>query len=184
MQLIKHIYTELDKKIELWKDIPGWIGLYRVSTHGRVKSMERMIIAGTRDKIVRPRYLKFGVDKDGYLSVTLAKEGVNKSYRVHRLVAMAFIPNPENLPLVNHIDNDVQNNCVWNLEWGTPLSNMQHSVKQGRKIAKNRKLTNAYVATIRGMYATGDVTMDELAKWFEVTRPTIGNIINNKTYKI
>lgn len=176
------LLSEEDRKIELWKDLPGWVGLYRVSTHGRVKSMGRLVKMKGVDKVVHPLYLKFATDKDGYYSIQLSVNGEQKNERVHRLVAYAFIPNPFNYPLINHIDNDVTNNHVWNLEWGTPLSNLQHSARQGRKIAPNRKLTISDAIEIRSMYEAGGVTMDKLASIYNVTRTTIGYIINNKTY--
>ena len=92
--------------MEIWKDCKGYEGLYQVSNLGRIWSIKGQ------------RYLKGCEDKDGYLRINLkAKNGKAKTERVHRLVAIAFIPNPLGLPVVNHKDENKQNNAVDNLEW-------------------------------------------------------------------
>ena len=90
---------------EIWKDIKGYEGLYKISNFGNVKSLN----------IKRNR--KLSITRHGYLYVDLSKNDVRKHFYVHRLVAAAFIDNPDNLPQVNHIDEDKTNNCVSNLEW-------------------------------------------------------------------
>ena len=104
---------------EVWKDIKGYEGLYKVSNFGRVKSLCRKSICGShyitiKEKILKPS--KTGSDRK-YLHIILAKDGINISKFIHRLVAEAFIPNPNNLPQINHKDEDPSNNCVYNLEW-------------------------------------------------------------------
>lgn len=103
---------------EIWKDISGYEGLYRVSNLGKVESLRNNII------------LKQSPTKDGYLAVGLCN-GKTKTCRAHRLVAIAFIPNPDNLPEVNHIDGNKTNNSVDNLEWVTPLENTHHAIRTG-----------------------------------------------------
>ena len=92
---------------EVWCPIKGYEGLYEVSDKGMVRSL----------KFWKERIMKPGSDKNGYLIVNLCKNGEKKMYLVHRLVALAFIPNPDNLPQVNHKDEDKENNSVHNLEW-------------------------------------------------------------------
>lgn len=91
---------------EIWKDIEGYEGLYQVSNMGRVKSLKN-------DIILKPYILR------GYEKVLLYKNKKRKHFQIHRLVAMAFIPNPDNKPQVNHKDENKTNNCVDNLEWCT-----------------------------------------------------------------
>ena len=92
---------------EIWCPIKGYEGLYQVSDKGSVKS-----IGYGKERILKP-----GRIKTGYLRVNLCKNGEKKNWLVHRIVAQAFIPNPDNLPEVNHKDEDKENNSVQNLEW-------------------------------------------------------------------
>lgn len=126
---------------EIWKDIEGYEGLYQVSNLGRVRSLDRSIVMQTKrnGKALKP-YMSFHkgtilkpvIDPHGYALVQLRKEGKPWYVRVHRLVAMAFIPNPENKPCINHLDNTRNNNIVSNLEWCTYKENSQYAAKQGR----------------------------------------------------
>ena len=107
---------------EIWKEIEGYEGLYEVSNLGRVRSLDREQFqignGGSYFKrIYKGRILKFKIDYHGYYRVHLSVNGERKHYLVHRLVAEAFIPNPNNLPCVNHKDEDKTNNSVDNLEW-------------------------------------------------------------------
>ena len=121
-------------KNEMWKDIEGYNGKYQISNYGRVKCMWRK--NQYRDHIGEPFILKPGVHQQGYLKVTLTKEGKPNHCYVHRLVANAFIPNPNNLPQVNHRDEDKTNNCVENLEWcdGKYNSNYGTRVERWREL--------------------------------------------------
>ena len=98
---------------EEWKPVEGYEGLYEVSNTGFVRGLKR-------DRIVKPR-----PDKDGYLLINLYKNGKGKTCKVHRLVATAFIPNPDNKPTVEHMDTDKNNNHVGNLCWATKLEQTQ-----------------------------------------------------------
>lgn len=103
---------------EIWKPICGYEGEYDVSNFGRIKSRDRFRKNNSiGDAIVRQRILKPMVNLHGYLYVNLCSGGVRKVYLVHRLVAIMFIPNPLNLPQVNHKDENKKNNSVENLEW-------------------------------------------------------------------
>lgn len=116
-------------KKEEWRDIKGYEGLYQISSWGRVKSMNYLKTG--KEKI---RSLNNG--KDGYLLINLSKNGESKRFRVHRLVAMAFIPNPDNLPEVNHKDENKLNNCVSNLEWCTAKYNQNYGTCRKRILEK------------------------------------------------
>ena len=108
---------------EIWKDIKGFEGLYQVSNMGRVKSVRKNII------------LKNQIARKGYERVILCINNSPKNYFVHRLVANAFIPNPDNLPQVNHKDENKLNNRVENLEWCT----QKYNVNYGTGIAKRAR---------------------------------------------
>ena len=95
----------------MWKDIKGYEGIYQINEHGQIQNI--------KNKRIR----KLSIKKNGYIYVDLYINGVCKWYRVHRLVAETFIPNPQNLPDVMHLDNIKSNNCVSNLKWGTISEN-------------------------------------------------------------
>lgn len=111
---------------EIWKDILDYEGIYQISSLGRVKSFHR-----NKSKFY---ILKPVLSKDGYYIVSLHKNGKQKTPRLHRLVAQAFIPNPENLPEVNHIDEDKSHNYDSNLEWCTRNYNINYGTRTKRAI--------------------------------------------------
>lgn len=117
---------------EIWKDIKDYEGLYQVSNLGRVKSLDR--IDNSNHKI-HEKILKTRDRGNGYLAINLNVKGKLKTFSVHRLVAEAFIPNPESKPQVNHIDEDKTNNNVDNLEWCTVLYNNTYGTRMERQIA-------------------------------------------------
>lgn len=121
------------KEVKTWKDIPGYEGLYRISTSGEIYSYPR------KGNFGRDHFLKFRVDKGGYLRVLLSKNSKSKEMLVHRLVAKAFLPNPHNLPEVNHKDENTKNNNVSNLEWCTSKYNSNYGTRN-KRMAKS--LTN------------------------------------------
>ena len=104
--------------MEIWEDIKGYKGLYQISNLGRIKCI--------RNK-EKPFIMHPPADSDGYYRLKLTKNGKFKSYKVHRLVAQHFIPNPYNLPQVNHIDENKANNRMSNLEWCDHLYNSNYS---------------------------------------------------------
>lgn len=113
---------------EIWKDIEGFYGYYQVSDIGRIKSLDR-VVQGVNNckKPVKSRILKHALNTNGYPSVALMKLGKQKMSTVHRLVAKAFITNPENKPHINHIDHNPLNTHALNLEWVTVRENCSHS---------------------------------------------------------
>ena len=128
-------------------DIPNYEGLYSITRHGDVYSTPRN---GKRSRILKQEVVKSSVTS--YRRVTLSKNGQTKRFQVHRLVALLYISNPLNLPIVNHLDNNGENNNSTNLEWCTQAQNIQHSVAQGRHLQKCKraaiiKLASSIVAT-------------------------------------
>lgn len=118
--------------MEIWKDISGYEGKYQISNLGRVKRLGNN--KTKKEKIKIP-----AKNKDGYLRVNLYKEGKYKTFTVHRLVAEAFIQNPNNYPCVNHKDENPSNNNVDNLEWCDYKYNSNYGTCQQRRVEKQSK---------------------------------------------
>lgn len=120
---------------EEWRDITNFEGLYQISNYGRIKSLSRIIHASDRDMYYKDMIMKISKNNRGYYLISLFNTNTFKRYLVHRLVAQAFIPNPDNKPEVNHINpvtKDLCDNRVCNLEWCTSKENSQHSIELGR----------------------------------------------------
>lgn len=116
--------------MEEWRDIIGYDGLYQVSNLGRIKRLSRTIVSNNRSQFsVKEKILKLGTHKRGYKTIMLHKNKKHKLWLVHRLVALNFIPNPNNLPQINHKDEDKTNNCVENLEWCTNEYNAHYGTR-------------------------------------------------------
>lgn len=126
---------------EIWKDIKGYEGLYQVSNMGQVKSLPRYTTKG--------KILVSVKDKDGYLRVCLSKDNRHKSYYVHRLVAEAFIPNPDNLPEINHKDCNPGNDKIENLEYCDRSYNVNYSNRN--KIVSDRLSKPVIQMTLDGV---------------------------------
>ena len=105
--------------MEIWKDIKGYEGLYQISNKGRVKTLG--------NNKTRKEKIRDGKIDRGYKRILLCKNGKKKQCLIHRLVAEAFLPNPDNLPVVNHKDENKLNNNVENLEWCTQAYNVNYS---------------------------------------------------------
>lgn len=123
-------------KKEYWKPVVGYENLYEVSNLGRIRSFDRWVKSKNGSiRICRGRILKPYTNKDGYLCVVLSKNNKQKTFRVNRLVAQAFLDNPNNLPQVNHKDENKQNNNVENLEF----CDCKYNINFGTAIARRSK---------------------------------------------
>lgn len=136
--------------IEEFKSVRGYEGLYEVSNMGIVRSVEREVITSKGIRIYKSKILSPGIQKSGYLYVTLSKEGKSKTFRVHRLVAEAFLPNPDNLSDVDHIDEDKSNNSIENLRWLAHKENSSRSntgKTKDNNLGKNPRARKVYDST-------------------------------------
>lgn len=164
----------------MWEEIKGWEGYYKISRQGEIFSIRR----GRMMKVWIPR------NKKQYPRVTLSKSTFEKSYTVHRLVAVQFIPNPLAKISVNHIDGNKHNNKVENLEWATISENMIHAVKLGLVTPPTAsgeahplaKLNLVDIEMIK-ILAQHDFTKTQIAKRFNVHETNIGEIIRGTSWK-
>lgn len=157
------------EKIEIWKDIKGYEGLYQVSNLGRVKSCERYKKGNNCITKVNERIKKPSV-KNGYYFIVLYKDNKGENCYIHRLVASAFIDNPDNLPLVNHKDEIKTNNMVDNLEWCDRVYNNNYGTRNER----------VATALSKPIYSV-DITTNEITFYQSIndaSRITGGNIGN------
>lgn len=116
---------------ENWKDVIGYEGLYQVSDLGRVKSLKKPVFCrGGKTRFLPEKIIKLCKDKDGYLIFGLFKDRERTNCKIHRLVALHFVPNPDNKPEVNHLRGKDDNRAI-SLEWSTPKENMRHAVENG-----------------------------------------------------
>lgn len=125
--------------MEQWKPILGYEGLYEVSSLGRVRSLPRWHNTRITGYIDKGRMLKPRFDSYGYQMVMLCKNKIQKNYLIHKLVAKAFIDNPNNYDSINHKDEDKTNNCVDNLEWCTRYYNNNYGTRNKRMSETIRK---------------------------------------------
>lgn len=177
---------------EEWKDIDNYKEEYSVSNLGRVKSEGRFIShfrGGLR--FIKPKIVRQSINKKGYLCYAYPLIGTKRKSNktTHRLVALAFIPNPKNKPQVNHkgeLANKL-NNCFWMLEWNTSKENIEHSWETGLNKSirgeeyKNCRLTKQQVLEIRAIGRTKSQV--EIALIYNVGHQSIAKILNYKTWK-
>lgn len=163
---------------EVWKAIAGYEGLYEVSSLGRVRSVERMV-KGYKGTLYKRNaaILKPCVDHRGYYNVNLSNNASGHTYKVHRLVAAAFIPNPENLPMVNHKDECKTNNRIDNLEWCTSLYNSNYGTARDR-CAWKRIAVSQY--DMKGNYLRSYRSIAEAAKAVGSARQNIWDCLFDK----
>lgn len=190
---IKCNYPAIIRELEEFKDLPAeiWRQLldfpnYMISNLGRLK-MSPSSEGRRRRGIFKP-----GVGHYYYTTILTNKNGIRKTVTIHRLVALAFLPNPENKPEVNHKDGDKLNNNVENLEWCTRQENMDHAWKNGLRDNFSEKvrgenstssLTEEQVLEIRAMYVPGHGVIQGIADKFNVSKNCISGILNKRRWK-
>lgn len=163
--------------MEEWRDIEGYEGIYQVSNEGRVKSLERYVGGNGRNqclKLIKEKILNGILNAYGYPTVTLHDEnGQQKAFRVHRLVAKAFIPNPDNKPYIDHINTVRNDNRVENLRWCTQKENCNNPITY-RKILKHVKSKKH--REVASKANKGKIITEETKKKISEARIGIGSI--------
>lgn len=165
---------------EIWKDITGYEGLYQVSNLGRVKSLVRK---GRK----KEKLLSLCSNTHGYIMVILSKNNIKSTHIAHILVANAFIPNPNNLPFVMHI-NDIRNdNNVNNLKWGTRQDNMDDMVNKNRQSKGenhgNSVLSEYEVIQIKTLRQNNGWGSKKIAKYLSLPKEAVSGVIYNNRWK-
>lgn len=174
--------TVLNEKDD-WRDIAGFEGYYEISRNGVIRSKDRFVERGhkCRDK---GRIIKINIQKGYYPMVGLSKNGKSHTKLVHRLLAIAFIPNPENKPQVNHKDGNKQNNELSNLEWATEKENIAHSFQTGLQVipkGKDHPLFGRIPVNAKHCQCTCTgriLTYMQAARELEVQEPAIVRMMN------
>ena len=167
---------------ELWKDIVGYEDIYQVSNMGNV----RKIAPFSRKmdcSICNPYQLKKVKSSTGYVHVQLVKDGRSSTINVHKLVAQAFVPNPENKPEINHIDADRSNNISTNLEWVTHVENMVHAVKLSHidtSIMRSHKkrMYTVLQYSVQGKFIKEWECVDDIVAEYGIRRCTVYACLN------
>jgi hypothetical protein len=135
--------------IEVFKDIIGYEGIYQISNLGKVKSLDRYVTSKNDSKrFVKGRMMKLKLDRYGYETVCLSKERIAKTVKVHRIVGINYVPNPDNKPQINHISGIKTQNHVSNIEWCTPQENIQHSFDTGLNTGHGKKSVELWLKGI------------------------------------
>ena len=174
---------------EEWKDVHGYVGYYQVSNLGNVRSVDRYVNNHKGDKAFRKgKPLTKSLDDKGYVRYTFRMGKSKKMKRGHRLVAEAFIPNPNQHTIINHKDGNKQNNHISNLEWCTHRHNSQHAESMG--LVNHVKGSNHYKATttendvraMRRLYAKGEHTQKQIAEIFSINSNTIKHILARRSW--
>lgn len=170
----------MEKEVkEVWKDIIEYEGLYQISSFGNVKSFKRY----KEGKLLQPKS-----DKDGYKEIGIRDiQGNRKFKRVHRIVAEAFLENPNNYTFVNHKDNDPSNNNIENIEWCTIEYNNKYRFSNGNASHKGSKhpiasITEETAIKIYKLGHSGNYTETQLAKMFNTTRSVVNKIRLDKSW--
>lgn len=176
---------------EKWKNIKGYENKYAVSSTGRVKSLPRTTYITYKNGVVQSRDLQGGImnlaigkirGKKAYYVVALWKDGKKKHFRIHRLVALHFVENPNNYSMVNHKDENKLNNKVENLEWCSPKQNCRHSSLGERN--PDARLTGEKVRKIRALKsARPRLSNYKIAERFNVSKTTISNILTRRHWR-
>lgn len=186
-QLSKRLFKVKNINGEIWKDIVGYEGFYQISNLGRVKSLCRFVVRDSNGnkKLKKESVKSFLKIKNNYPSTVLFKNAIRNHVLVHRLVAEAFVPNPENKPFVNHKDGVRHNNFTSNLEWCTQKENVNHAIRIGLKKSNGEdnvssKLTNNKVVMIRELDSI--LNYEEIAVVFGVNPSVISKIIKRKSW--
>jgi len=160
------------------REIPGYECIYKISNTGKI----------TRIWKTKETVMKTQVHSQGYVAVSLTKDGKNKTHKVHRLLALTWLSNPQDKAYINHIDGNKQNNSLDNIEWCTPSENSKHahstglnSTKRMVEVAarKSRKMTSEKIKECQTLYDSG-LSLTKIQNLVGISRSVIATYLKNK----
>lgn len=169
-------------RTEVWRDVVGFEGIYKISCRGRVMSIYPRASKSPKPIVMKPCLTRFG-----YLRITLLRSGTKRRAHVHRLVAEAFLGKPQPGFVPNHLNGKKDDNRVGNLEWVSKSENIKHAYRTNLKSATGEnngaaKLTDANIREIRKLLLSG-VYQKDVARGFGVSRTLISYIGSGKIWR-
>lgn len=175
--------ADADSMPENWAPIPGYVGLYEVSSHGRIRSLDRLVKGPRVIRQVAGRMLVPGKTEDGYLKVNLCRAGKATTMRVNRLVLIAFAgPAPADKPMACHEDNDRSNNRASNLRWDSNSGNQRDRKRNGTAHLTGKPFMGRSRAAQVKQMVEGGSSMRETAQTFGISRAHVGNIVAGRNW--
>jgi hypothetical protein len=169
---------------EQWKPIPGFEKYYEISSLGRISSFDRPPPCGRGHSMRLAQAIRARPNKDGYLETCLSMNKKKYMRKVHRLVALAFIHNPDGKPMVCHRDGDILNNSIENLYWGDSMTNAADTIRHGRQPRGERcgvaKLNNDKVRLIRALYP--EKSINQIAKQIKSSYGAVDAVVKGRTW--
>lgn len=167
---------------EIWKDIEGYENSYQISSFGRIKSLNKII----NNNFYKEKILNPSCTNNGYVEIGLYKNKKAKTTTIHRLVAKAFIPNPNNLSQVHHKNHIRSDNHIENLEWVDQLQNTRYAQQAGKMLKGERSplaiLTQEQVNKIRAEFIKNNLNYGQMARKYMVSEGCIKHILLNRTW--
>lgn len=167
---------------EAWIPIETWEGLYEAGSNGLIKTLSNVAYGGHGKRqrmVVKEKLRPYSSLIDGYCQIRLCKRPRQETHLVHRLIAKAFIPNPENKPEVNHKNGDKKNNAVYNLEWSTEKENTNDAFEKGLKDNSRPKRPPVDKETVLLIFHS-PLSLGKLAKLYNLPKLTIQSIKSGK----